>query len=289
MSLTPKIIVVAGPTASGKSDFAVEYAEEYNGEIISADSRQIYRGLDLSTGKITETEMRGVPHYMLSICNPDDTFSVAEYKRLAMPLVEDIISRGKTPILCGGTGQYIDALIFDQDIPTVGPNIELRKVLEQKSTEELYEELMQKDRRRAEQIDKHNKVRLVRALEIITTLGKVPAQTVPAYRYPTKIYLMDISRELLRERITKRLSKRLDAGMIDEVKNINSQSVTMQNGNLTARKFGLEYVAITKFLKGEITEEEMKEEIITRSVQYAKREQTWNKKYLQDATLIKIT
>ncbi len=284
MNTQPHVIVVVGPTASGKSDFAVELARKHNGEIISADSRQIYKGLDIGTGKITREEMKGITHYMLDVCDLDDDFSVAEYKRLAFPILEDILARGKTPIICGGTGQYIDALIYTQEIPEVKPNKKLREELERKTADDLYNELLSKDKRRAGEIDKHNKVRLIRALEIVAALGIVPIQSEANCIRPTEIYLMDISRELLRERITKRLFKRLEIGMIDEVQKIMHQGYTSDS----MRKFGLEYVTIAKHLEGTLTKNEMEEEIVTKSMQYAKRQQTWNKKYAKDSVLVKV-
>ncbi len=279
-----EIIVVTGPTASGKSDFAVELAKKYNGEIISADSRQIYKGLDIGTGKITKKEMQGIKHYMLDICNLDDTFSVAQYKKHALPILKDILARKKTPIICGGTGQYIDSLIFNTSIPHVEPNTILREKLEKKKTEELYELLCKKDPRRAKEIDKHNRVRIIRALEIVESLGKVPTQTKPKLIYTTKLYLMSPTRDVVRKRITQRLEKRLHNGMIDEVKHILQQGYTSN----TMKKFGLEYVTITKYLEGKINKQEMKTEIITKSMQYAKRQETWNKKYKSIATIIPV-
>lgn len=284
MKANHRIIVVAGPTASGKSDFAVELALQNNGEIISADSRQIYKGLDIGTGKITQKEMKGIPHHMLNISNLTDTFSVAEYEHYAVPILNEILTRGKTPIICGGTGQYIDALIYNQEIPKVKPNQQLRKKLEEKRTEELYDELLTKDSERATTIDRHNRVRLIRALEIIDTLGKVPIHKNPKLNYKTTFYLLKPTRELLRERITKRLLTRLTLGMIDEVDNLQQQGYT----SFTMKKFGLEYVTIAKYLEGLITEEEMKEEIITKSMQYAKRQQTWNRKYESIAEIISL-
>jgi tRNA dimethylallyltransferase len=299
MKKIPKVIAVIGPTASGKSDFAVELALQNNGEIISADSRQIYTGLDIGTGKITKDEMRGIPHYMLDICPLGQDFSVAEYKRLALPILEDILSRGKTPIICGGTGQYIDTLIFDQEIPKVEPNKELRAILEERNVDDLYAELLTRDERRAKMIDKHNKVRIVRALEIIETLGEVPVQSNQTYRYETKLYLMDISRDLLRERITKRAHTRLAHGMIDEATSVIekiqsthrkeiSEPIIKPDTSLHLRKYGLEYVAIAKHLEGTLSKEEMVTEIINTSMQYAKRQQTWNKKYSKDAIHIVV-
>ena len=284
MNKDHNIIVVLGPTASGKSDFAVELALKHNGEIISADSRQVYKGLDIGTGKITEEEMKGIPHHMLSVYELADEVSVARYARDAMPILQNILSRGKTPIICGGTGQYIDALIFDTAIPEVGPNMKLREESEEKSTEELYEKLQSLDPRRAESIDKHNRVRLIRALEIIESIGVVPQQDTPSLRLPTTIYLLAPTRETLRARIAKRLETRLEKGMVEEVKDIVKKGYL----SLDMRKFGLEYVSIAKYLEDTITEEEMKQEIITKSMQYVKRQETWNKKYLPIATIIKI-
>jgi tRNA dimethylallyltransferase len=280
-----EIIVVVGPTASGKSDFAVKLAKECNGEIISADSRQIYKGLDIGTGKITHKEMCGVPHHMLDVIDINQNFSVAEYKRRALPLVVDILARGKTPIICGGTGQYIDSLIFNQSIPEVEPNLVLRAELEQKTTKELYTLLQQKDKRRAQEIDKHNRVRIIRSLEIIDSLGHVPEQITPTFRYPTTIYIMQPSRELLRKKVARRLEKRLNTGMLEEVQTLISKNIPKN----TLKKFGIEYVIIAQYLNKEIDEETMKQEIVTKSMQYAKRQDTWNKKYLPYATIINVT
>lgn len=278
MKKAPEVIVVLGPTASGKSDFAVDLSLQMGGEVISADSRQIYKGLDIGTGKIKKEEMKGVKHYMLDVIDPNEEFSVAKYKKLATPILKDILSRNKAAIICGGTGQYIDALIFDNKVPAVPPNKALRNSLEEKSAEELYNELLKKDKRRALEIDRHNKVRLIRALEIIEVLGKVPRLTKLKLKYNTKIYLLSPSRELLRERITKRLEERLKIGMIEEVENLMRD----RKNSHDKKKFGLEYVSIAKFLEKKISEDDMKQEIITKSMQYAKRQETWNKKYLRD-------
>ncbi len=278
-----KIIIVVGPTASGKSDFTVELALKENGEIISADSRQVFKGLDLGTGKITKEEMKNVKHYMIDVYNVDEEISVARFARDASPIIEDIFSRGKIPIICGGTGQYIDALIFNQEIPKVKPNKKLREELEKKSTEELYVKLCKKDSRRANEIDKNNRPRLIRALEIIEKLGTVPKQETPVLRFETEIYLLNPDRKILRERIEKRFDKRIKLGMINEVKNLMNKGYTSEQ----MKKFGLEYVTIAKFIERIISEEEMKNEIVTRSIQYAKRQSTWNKKYESIAKIIK--
>ena len=167
MKSLQKIIVVCGPTATGKSDYAVELAKKVRGEIISADSRQVYRGLDIGSGKITKKEMRGIPHYCLDIANPKRVFSVSSYKKFADKAIKDIVNRGKTPIICGGTGFYIDAVICDIAFPAVPPNKTLRKTLEKLSLEELQNKLQKLDPRRFELVDQKNKVRLIRAIEKI--------------------------------------------------------------------------------------------------------------------------
>lgn len=282
MNDTKKIIVVAGPTASGKSDFAVDLAKKLDGEIISADSRQIYKGLDIGTGKITYDEMQGIPHHMIDIIDIDQSFSVAGYQRVALPILEAIIARGKTPIICGGTGQYIDALIYSNTFPQIPPNESLRKEFELISTEELYQQLEEQDKDRAITIDKHNRVRLIRALEIIASAGKVPAQAEPTLRYPTVIYLLAPSKELLLKRIEKRLEKRLQEGMLEEGKEL----LVHHFSDTKIASLGLEYSWMNKYLTNDCSYEIMKKNIITKSWQYAKRQMTWNKKYLPLATII---
>jgi tRNA dimethylallyltransferase len=284
MNETPEVIVVIGPTASGKSDFAVELALKHKGEIISADSRQVYKNLDIGTGKITKEEMRGVKHHMLSVYGLDEAISVVRFREDALPIIDSIISRNKTPIICGGTGQYVDALIYETSIPNVKPNKTLRETLEKKTTEELVTLLGDKDKARLETIDIHNRVRLIRALEIINSLGQVPPQETLRLRYPTTVYLLTPSRDILRTRITRRLEKRLTEGMTDEVKTIMAKGYTSE----MMKKFGLEYVTIGKYLEGTVTLEAMKEELITKSMQYAKRQQTWNKKYESLAEILDV-
>ncbi len=284
MKKNSHVIVVAGPTASGKSDFAVALAKKCNGEIISADSRQVYKGLDIGTGKITHEEMQGIPHHMLDVYTTGEEVSVARYAHEARPILEEILERGKTPIICGGTGQYIDALIFDTPIPKVPPDTALRTLLEKKETGELFRMLTEKDPLRAQTIDKHNRVRLIRSLEIIETLGAVPPTPPSSFVYPTTFYLLSPSRELLRKRITARLHKRLAMGMIEEVEKLLEQIPSISQ----LKRYGIEYAVIARYLKEEIDRATMEEEIITQSMRYAKRQMTWNRKYLPYATVVDV-
>jgi tRNA dimethylallyltransferase len=292
MDNSQKVIVVVGPTASGKSNFAVELALSkknnlppyIDGEIISADSRQVYKKLDIGTGKITKSEMKGVPHHMLDVYELGEQVGVARYRDDTLPTLEAILARGKTPIICGGTGQYIDALIDTVSIPNVQPDHTLRKLLEAKSTDELFEELLSKDTRRAQAIDKHNRVRLIRALEIVASLGTVPVTVPSVRRYPTVIYLMEPSRELLKERITRRLLKRLNNGMIEEVQQLLDDG--MRHEELF--RLGLEYRYLSLFIQKKITRDEMITQLTAKIWQYAKRQLTWNKKYLPEATVAEV-
>jgi tRNA dimethylallyltransferase len=284
MDAEKKVLVVVGPTASGKSDFAVLLAQRTNGEIISADSRQVFKGLDIGTGKITKEEMQDIPHYMLSVYDLSSEVGVARYQEDATLILNDILERGKTPIICGGTGQYIDALIYDTILPKVPPNHEFRYSLETLSNDELFSLLFAKDPCRAEAIDKHNRVRLIRALEVVEVLGEVPKQHQPKFIWPTEIFLMDVDRSTLRAKITKRLEKRMDTGMLTEGKEIFDKG----HRGAELKRFGLEYEAMGKYFEGELDLHQMKEYLITKIMQYAKRQQTWNKKYIEIATLIPV-
>ena len=166
--ILPKVLVICGQTATGKSDLAVMLAKKINGEVISADSRQVYKGLNIGSGKITKKEMCGIPHYLLDVVHPKQIFSIAEYQTIAQQKIQEIIARGKTPIICGGTGFYIDAITKGIVLPEVAPNTVLRKKLENKTTKELVYILTKLDPARAKTVDIQNNVRLIRAIEIAT-------------------------------------------------------------------------------------------------------------------------
>jgi len=170
----PKVIVILGPTASGKSALAIDLALRFNGEVISADSRQVYRGLDIGSGKITKKEMLGIPHHLIDVADPKKIFTADLFQKLSRKAVADILSRGKLPIICGGTGFYIKAAIDSAQLPDVQPDHALRAKLSKKTPEQLFAMLKKKDPARAKSIDPQNPVRLIRALEIVASIGKVP-------------------------------------------------------------------------------------------------------------------
>ncbi|KKU49922.1 MAG: tRNA dimethylallyltransferase [Parcubacteria group bacterium GW2011_GWB1_49_7] len=261
-----KVLVIVGPTASGKSDLAVRLAKKFNGEIISADSRQVYRGLNIGTGKITKKEMRGVPHHLLDVTNPKKQFSAAKYKKLAEEIVRYIVSKNKLPIIVGGTGFYIDALTGTTSLPDVPPNKLLRSKLEKLDKEKLFKMLEEKDPARAKTIDRHNKVRLIRALEIVNALGKVPAlgNSVSKWQF---IYI-GLKLADLDKRIYKRLLKRIP-GIIRETRKLSPKR---------AHELGLEYRFASLYLRDKLDKQEFIEKLYTAIRQYAKRQMTWFKK-----------
>ncbi len=275
-----KILVILGPTASGKSALAVELARKFKGEIISADSRQVYRDLNIGTAKITPKEMKGVPHHLLNIASPKKTFDVAEYQKRARRAIEKIHTRGKLPIICGGTGHYIDVLLDSQTIPDIPPNPKLRKKLEQYSTEELFARLKTLDPRRAATIDRHNPRRLIRALEIVVTTGKpVPEKKDTRQMTNGKTAMLKIGIRLspleLKKRIDIRLEKDLKRGLIHEVETLHKNGLTWKRLD----ELGLEYRYVAKFLRGELkTKKELAEKLRTELWRYAKRQITWFKR-----------
>ncbi len=274
-----KVIVIVGPTSSGKSDLAVKLARRFNGEIISADSRQVYKGLDIGSGKITRHEMNGVPHYLLDVASPKTPpaggFTVSKYKSLAVRAINKIIKKNKVPIICGGTGLYIDAVIYNWPIPEVKADAKLRAKLHLQSAEKLFKTLQKIDPERAKNIDKHNKVRLVRAIEIIKTTGASipyfkPHESKTSAHEILKIGLR-LKESTLKEKIKTRLLKRIKAGMINEVKNLKKSGVTSKR----LESFGLEYRYVNRYLGGYISKNQMITELTNEIYHYAKRQMTW--------------
>ena len=283
-----KILVIIGPTAVGKSDLAVELAKKFDGEVVSADSRQVYQGMDIGSGKVprdprqptTNNEQRttfshqGIPHHLLDVANPKKTYTVAEYQNDATHAVKDILTRGKLPIICGGTGFYIQALVDGVVLPDVPPNAKLRKTLEKKSTSELYKILQKLDSKRAENIDQANPRRLIRAIEIAKAIGNVPPISKDNSLFNPLFIGLTLSKEELQRNIEKRYDKRMKQGMVQEVKKLHASKVSWKR----LESFGLEYRIIAQFLQNKISKDEMHQRTITESLQYAKRQMQWWKK-----------
>lgn len=270
----PKVIAVVGPTASGKTSLAVELALALNGEVISADSRQVYKGLDIGSGKVTEEETKGVPHHLISITDPKDTYTAADFAHDAKALIEDITARGKVPIIAGGTFFYLDQLRGLSGVAGVPKNEELRNDLENKSTPELLTILTDLDSKRAVAVDKNNRHRIIRSIEIATTLGHVPEAIKAPSSYDWLIFGIDIERTDLHPRIETRLHQRLRDGMEAEVKRLLEEGVSKEK--LVA--FGLEYRYLVRRHYQELSYEQMTEELFAKIRQFAKRQQTWLKR-----------
>jgi len=274
MNKKPAIIVIVGPTATGKSDLAVTIAKKLDGEIISADSRQVYRGLDIGSGKITKKEMKGVPHHLLDVYSPKRIFTASKFKLKAEEAITKILNKGKVPIIVGGTGFYIQTIVDNLNLPAVKPNSTFRKKLTNKSTEELFLALQKLDPARAKTIDKHNRVRLIRALELVETIGKTP--TLSPNKSPWNFLQIGLNPGVnhIYLNIKKRLRQRLNQGLIAEVAKLSQAGLSDQR----LFNLGLEYRYVSLYLKGEIKKKEMIEKLEQAINQYAKRQMTWFKR-----------
>ncbi|HVB20021.1 MAG TPA: tRNA (adenosine(37)-N6)-dimethylallyltransferase MiaA [Candidatus Paceibacterota bacterium] len=268
-----QILCITGPTASGKSSRAVDEALSRDGEIISVDSRQVYRGLDIGTEKITRAEMREVPHHLINIRDPQEKYSAGNFVTDASRLIKEISARGKLPILAGGTHFYFNALF--SGLPTgADANSKLREELDELPTEELYTRIRVADARRASELDPHNRRRLIRALEIIDILGAVPPfgprfTLVPEVEW----IVIDPPREELRARIDTRLANAFERGLVDEVRRIREAV-----GDACLNELGLEYKIVGEFLRRERDEMSLLPTLSAKLWQYARRQKTWLRK-----------
>lgn len=268
-----KVLVIVGPTASGKSDLAVHLAKKFKGEIISADSRQVYNGLNIGTGKITKKKMQGIPHHLLDVADPKKQFSASQYKDLGSRVLEKIINKNKLPIVVGGTGFYIDILSCSINFPDVAPNQKLRKELAKKDIEELLKLLKGKDPIRAKEVDQNNKVRIIRAIEIAEVLGSVP-KLKPSDSPHEFIYVGLLPEKVdLDKRIYERLIKRLP-GIILEVKNLQKNGMSWKR----MHELGLEYRYVSQYVQRKLSKDEMIEKLYREIRHYAKRQMTWFKR-----------
>lgn len=274
------MIVIVGPTASGKSELAVKIAKKVNGEIISADSRQIYKGLDIGSGKVEGKWIngkfiyKGVPHYLIDEASPRVQYSVARFQKKARATLDDIFARGKTPIICGGTGHWIDAVVFSQVLPAVKADAKLRARLAKLSTAQMFAKLQKLDPARAKTIDSQNPRRLVRALEIVMTTGKPVPKLQAKSKYKVKWIGLNPEMETLEKKIAKRLDERIKQGMIKEVQKLRNSGISWKR----LESFGLEYKFCALHLQGKISLEEMRALLLIAIRQYAKRQMTWWKR-----------
>ena len=279
-----KVIVICGPTASGKTKLSIEIAKKINGEIVSADSMQIYKEMDIGTAKPTIEEMQGIKHYLLDFVSPDKRYSVADYKKDAINAIDEIIEKNKVPIVVGGTGLYINSLIYGIEYPEIEIDIKYRNELERTAEEpdglrKLYEMAKKIDEEAIKNISPNDKKRICRILEIYHSTGKTKTQQEiesrkngPKYNYI--VYGLNMDRDKLYDRINKRVDIMIQDGLIEEVKNVASKYKEFP----TAMQ-GLGYKEVLEYLNGDTTKEEMIEKIKMETRRYAKRQLTWFRRY----------
>ncbi len=277
-----KVIVICGPTASGKTALSIELAKKINGEIVSCDSMQIYKEMDIGTAKPTKEEMQGIKHYMIDIVSPDERYSVADYKKEAKKAIKEILSKGKVPIVVGGTGLYVDSLIYEIDYPEIEFDEKYREELEQeveeKGLSKLYEKAKEIDEEAIKKISPNDKKRILRILEIYHATGKNKTEQEKESRkneveFDYKVFALNMERSKLYERINKRVDIMMENGLIEEVENIYKK----YNKFPTAMQ-GLGYKEVVQYLEKRLTKEEMIEKIKQETRRYAKRQLTWFRK-----------
>lgn len=275
VEMNNRVIAVVGATASGKTSYAIELAKKINGEIISADSRLVYKGMDIGTAKPTIDEMQEIPHYMIDVVEPEYNYSVGLYVKEAKKYITDIISRGKVPIVVGGTGLYFRVLLENYDLPDVKPDYELRKELSSYSYEELLEMLTKLDEKAANSVEKNDKKKLIRYIEIIKLAGK-PLDLVRGVKekeFNVEWVGLNFPREILYDRINKRVDLMIGQGLIDETKKL-----LQKHGRISNITDTIGYREVLSYLDGELSLDEAKDKLKQNTRNYAKRQLTWFRK-----------
>lgn len=276
-----KLIVITGCTATGKTSLSVELAKRINGEIISADSMQIYTGMDVGTAKVTDDEMCGIPHHMIDIVQPNSRFTVAEYQEKALEKIDDIISRGKVPIIVGGTGLYINSLIYKMTFSEYDVELKnrIRDMSEKVSKQELWDYLYFLDPDRANELSINDVKRVSRAIEIALSDSKANEDETKIKRFDSKIFILNGDRADIYDRINKRVDIMLENGLIDEVKGLLDSGIDRDSQAIQ----GIGYKEITEYLDGLCTLDQSVELVKRKSRNYAKRQLTWFKRYYPEA------
>ena len=278
-----KVIVICGPTASGKTSLSIELAKQINGEIISCDSMQIYKDMTIGTAKPTIEEMQGIKHYLIDCISPDTRYSVADYKKDAIDAIKEVLSKGKVPIVVGGTGLYVESLIYGIEYNEIEVGDAYRKELEEiertQGLNKLYEMAEKIDRQAMEKISQNDRKRICRVLEIYHSTGKTKTELEIESRKngPEFDYLLfgiTMDREKLYERINKRVDIMINDGLVQEVENL-----LKKYHNFPTAMQGLGYKEVVEYLNGDISKEEMIEKIKMETRRYAKRQLTWFRKY----------
>ncbi len=271
MKRLPKLIVILGPTASGKTELAIKLAKKFKGEIVSADSRQIYKEMDIGTGKPTKKEMKDIPYYLIDVIKPNQDFNVAFYKELAVEKIKDIQKRKKIPFLVGGTGLYVKSVVNNIDFPKVSPNKELRKKLEKKTEKELFEIYRKLDPQGSKFIEKENKRRLIRAIEVCKVTGKSfwKQRKKKNKLFNTLEIGIKLEKEKLRRKIKKRIEEMFESGLEKETKKLFKKYCWIPSMQTIG------YQEWKNYLERKTNKEEVKNLISLHTIQFTKRQMTW--------------
>lgn len=270
-------VIILGPTSSGKTSFAIELAKQLDGEIISADSRQIYRHMDIATAKPSKSELEAVPHHMIDIVDPDESFTVVDFQERAKEAILEIQSRGKIPFIVGGTGLYIDALVYGFDVPGVQSDPKYRdeclKIIEEQGIAVLHERLRKLDPQGAEKVHPNNIHHLIRALEVVEKTGKSKFELGSRQKCPSNVLMLGLQmdREELYERINKRVDMMFANGVEEEAKSLLSMGYSVDLPSMTS----IGYLDIAEMLEGKKSREEVVAAMQKKTRNYAKRQMTW--------------
>lgn len=278
--MKPKVVVIVGPTASGKTAISIELAKKINGEIISSDSMQIYKDMDIGTAKVTKEEMQGIKHYLVDCVLPNQRYTVSDFKKAAEEAIEEILSKGKVPIVVGGTGLYVNSLIYGIEYQDMKFDEEYRNNLMKKAEnpdglEQLWDEANLIDPEAMKIISKNDKKRIIRVLEIYKATGKTKTEQeilsrAKEIKYDYKVFGITMDREKLYERINKRVDIMINQGLEQEVRNLLNKY-----SNFPTAMQGLGYKEVKEYFDGKLSYEEMIEKIKQESRRYAKRQLTW--------------
>ena len=278
--MNDELIIISGPTSSGKSDIALDVAERLGGEIVSADSMQVYRGMDIGTGKLSKDEMRGIPHHLIDVIDPTEDYNVSKFVTMARKAIDDIISRGKVPIVVGGTGFYIRSLLYTGETGDPGKDPDYKFLLRERANREglamLYEELSEVDPEASRRIDRNNRARIIRALEYNHATGQKYSEycdsvELPEPIYKARMFVLECERSVLYERMDERIDRMISEGLVEEVRSLISKGVDSKCTSMN----GIGYKEIAKYLSGEMQLDEAIRLIKSNTHHYAVRQSTW--------------
>lgn len=273
MKKTP-VVVIVGPTAVGKTKTGIELAKAFDGEIVSGDSVQVYRGMDIGSAKVTKEEAEGIPHHLIDICDPDDAMSVAMFQQLARAAIDDIYARGKLPIIVGGTGLYIRSILYDYEFVERPVDEALRADLERlaevEGREALHQRLVELDPERAATIHPNNVRRVVRALEVAMQGDTQTTDSAPSEHYDYRLFVLHADREMLYARINQRVDAMMEAGLVEEVERLLAQGY---RDTQSMRAIG--YKEMIPYVEGEISKDRATDLLKQHTRQFAKRQLTW--------------